>query len=104
MKGQDIMKLKRSKLITKIIVFALVVYAGIHLFTLRGQIESARSEYRDVRRAVAEQEVVNAQLEHDIENHNTSEVKANLARTNLGLVLPGEIILFDRSGGMDFDD
>ncbi|MCL2366640.1 MAG: hypothetical protein FWC75_06275 [Oscillospiraceae bacterium] len=94
-------KLPRSKLITKIIVFALVVYAGISLVTLRGHIEASSNEQHEVRLAVAEQEVINAQLEHDILHHNDSDVKANLARANLGLVLPGEIILFDAGSSLD---
>jgi len=85
-------KLPRSKLITKIIVFALVVYAGISLISLRGRIETVRGEVYDARRAVAEQEIINAQLEHDLEHHDTSDVRANIARTNLGLELPNVIV------------
>jgi len=80
-------KFPRSKLITKIIVFALVVYAGISLISLRSQIESARNDVYVGRRAVAEQEIINAQLEHDIENHDSSDVRANIARSTLGLEL-----------------
>jgi len=95
------MRLVRSKLITKIIVFALIVYAGIGLITLRGRIDEVRGELYDVRRAVAEQEVANAQLEYDIENYSDPEVKANLARSNLGLTLPGEIVFYDAGSGLD---
>jgi len=98
------MKLPRSKLITKIIVFAFIVYAGIELITWHGQIENSRAELYEARRAVAEQELRNAQLEYDILHHDTSEVKQNLARTNLGLVLPNEIVLFDAGGGFNSDD
>jgi len=98
------MKLPRSRLTTKIIVFALVVYAGISLLTLRGRIDETRDELHDVRRAVAEQELLNAQLEHDILHHDTPEVKANIARTTLGLVRPDEIVLFDAGVGLDLED
>ena len=98
------MKLVRSKLITKIIVFALIVYAGISLITLYGRIEEVRGEVYDVRRAVAEQEVANAQLEYDIENYNDSDVKANIARSSLGLVLPGEIVFYDAGGIQGAED
>jgi len=100
----NIMRLARSKLITKIIVFALIVYAGISLITLRGRIDDVRGELFDVRRAVAEQEIINAQLEYDIENYNDPDVKANIARTNLGLVLPGEIVFYDSGSGPDEED
>ena len=98
------MRLPRSKLITKIIVFALIIYAGISLITLRGRIDEVREELYDVRRAVAEQEIANAQLEYDIENYNEPDVKANIARSNLGLVLPGEIVFFDAGSGQDTVD
>ena len=93
------MKLPRSGLITKIIVFALIIYAVISLITIRGRIESAREDLGEVRRAVTELEITNAELEYEIENHNEPDVIANIARSNLGLVLPGEIVFFD--GGSD---
>ena len=95
------MRLTRSKLITKVIVFALIIYAGISLITLRGRIDDVRGELYDVRRAVVEQEVANAQLEYDIENYSDPDVKANLARSNLGLVLPGEIVFYDAGSVQD---
>jgi len=95
------MKFTRSKLITKIIIFALIIYAGVSLITLRGRIDDIKGELYDVRRAVAEQELVNAQLEHDIANYNDPDVKANIARSNLGLVLPGEIVFYNAGGALD---
>ena len=89
------MKLTRSKMITRIIIFALVIYAGISLITIRGRIEDARAELGEARRAVAELEISNAELEYEIENYDEPDVIADIARSNLGLVLPGEIIFYD---------
>ena len=89
------MKVSRSKIITRIIVFALVIYACISLITLRGRIENVNTELGGVRRAVAEMEVSNAQLEYEIENCNDPDVIADIARSELGLVLPGEIVFYD---------
>ena len=94
-----IMRLPRSKMITRVIVFALIVYAGISLISLRGRIEAVREELHDARRAVAEMELANAKLEYDIENYNKPEVKAGIAQENLGLVLPGEIVFYDGGSG-----
>jgi len=97
------MKLRRSSIITKIIVFALIGYAGFSLLNVQARIDAAREEQRNVRRLVAEKEISNAELAHDIENIDDPEVIAAIARANLGLILPGEIILFDggspNSGG-----
>ena len=89
------MRLPRSRMITKIIVFALIIYAVISLITMRGNIETARDGLGEVRRAVTELEISNAQLEYEIDNYDESDVIADIARSNLGLVLPGEIVFFD---------
>ena len=89
------MKLPRSKMVTKLIVFALIIYAGISLLTIRGRIDAARVELGEVRRAVTELEISNAELEYIRENYNDRNVKADIARSRLGLVLPGEIIIYD---------
>ena len=98
------MRRHRSKLVTKIIVFALIVYAGISLITLRGRIEAAREELDDVRRRVVEKEISNAELEYEIENYNDPDVIAEIARENLGLALPGEIVFFDGGSVPDTAD
>ena len=95
------MRVPRSKLITRIIVFALIVYAGISLIALRGRIETVRGELGVVRRAVAEMEISNAELEYEIENHNEPDVIADIARSDLGLVLPGEIVFYDAGSEQD---
>ena len=96
--------MKRSKLITKIIVFALIIYAGMSLIALRGRIDAVRQELDDVRRLVAEKEISNAELEYEIEHFDDPDVIASLARTRLGLVLPGEIVFYDSAGGHSVAD
>ena len=89
------MRLPRSKTITKIIVLALFIYAGMSLLSIRGRIEAARDDLSDVRRAVVELEILNSELEYEIENFNEPDVIAGIARANLGLVLPGEMVFYD---------
>ena len=96
--------MKRSKLITKIVVFAMVIYAGISLITYRSRIDAARQELYDVRRRVAEMEMSNAELEYEIEHYNDPDVIASIARTRLGLVMPGEIVFFDGISGQSGQD
>jgi len=98
------MKLPRSKLITKIIVFALIIYAGVSLITLWGRIEDVREEERALRRAVAELEIANAQLEYNIDNYNEPEVIEEIARSDLGLVRDDEIVFYDAGNGWDISD
>ena len=89
-----IMRLRRSSILTKIIVFALIIYASVNLITLRGRIEDARAELGELRRAVAEKELSTAELEYKIENHKDPDVIEDIARSQ-GLVMPGEIIFYD---------
>ena len=96
--------MKRSKLITKIIVFALIIYAGMSLIALRGRIEAGRQELDRVRRLVAEIELSNAELEYEIEHFNDPDVISNLARSRLGLVLPGEIVFYNSANGHNAAD
>ena len=89
------MKLPRSKMITRIIVLALFIYAGMHIVSIRGRIDAAREELSEVRRAVVELEISNSELEYEIEHYNEPDVIAGIARANLGLVLPGEMVFYD---------
>ena len=91
----------RSKLTTKIIVFALIVYAGITLISFRGRIDAAHDELYDTRKRVVEMEITNSEIEYQIENYNDPEVIAGIARSNLGLVLPGEIVFYDVGSEQD---
>ena len=93
------MRLRRSGVISKIVVFALIIYAGINLISLRGRIETARDDLGVVRRLVAEKELSNAELEYEIEHYNEPEVISDIARSDLGLVLPGEIVFYDGGPG-----
>jgi len=101
---EALMRQPRSKMITRIIVFALVTYAFVSLMTLRGRIDAAREDLSIVRRSVAELEISNAELEYEIENYNEPDVIAGIARSSLGLVLPGEIVYYDDGANSEPED
>ena len=98
------MRLPRSKLVTKIIVFALIIYAGISLFSLRGRIEAARDEAYELRKAVAEKEIENSQLEYNIEHYDEPAVIEEIARQDLGFVRDDDILIFDAGSWLDISD
>ncbi|MCL2045443.1 MAG: septum formation initiator family protein [Oscillospiraceae bacterium] len=85
--------MKRSKPITKIIVLAMIIYACISLVSLRARIETGQKELDAVKQRVAEMEISNAVLEYQIEHFNDPDVIASIARSRLGLMLPGERII-----------
>ena len=126
--------MKSSKLITKIIVFAMIIFAIISLLDLRGRIEAVDQERLEARRLVAEMELSNAELEYVVDQvnamneelmearkldsdvdrpnveleykiyNNNSEIIASIARSRLGLVLPGEIVFYDARSGQGASD
>ena len=89
------MRLTRFKVTSIVVVFALFIYAIISLISTRGRIDGIKEEQSELRRAVAQLEMSNAELEYKIENYNEPDVIADIARSDLGLVLPGEIIFYD---------
>ncbi|NLV87281.1 MAG: hypothetical protein GX025_08720 [Clostridiales bacterium] len=92
------MKLKRASLVTKIIIIAIVVYAGLNLLSLKVQVSEAQ-EKRDILKAQAEDVMqTNTELSYAIEHSSDPETIEDIARGKLGLVLPSEKIFYDISG------
>ena len=89
------MKLKRASIFTKIVILALIVYATVMLVNTRNQIAAAqqnRAELQAKADAILQE---NAVLKYDIEHAGDSEIIAEIARSKLGLVKPGEKIFYD---------
>ena len=86
------MKLKKASLLTKLVVLALLIAAATALLNLRQQILAAEADLAEAQAQVAEQKQVNAELADAVENSGDPERQADLARSKLGLVEPGEYI------------
>jgi cell division protein FtsB len=91
------MKLKRFQYPGKNRDPALIVYGAVTLTTTRARIATAEADRAALRAQVDTTMQENAALEYDIEHANDPETIADIARTKLGLVLPGEKILYDVS-------
>ncbi len=89
------MKLKRAGIITKIVIFALIVYASVTLINLRAQIDTARTQQLALQEKVTEIESSNAELQYKIDHSEDDQVIADVARTDLNLVEPGEKVFRD---------
>lgn len=89
------MKLKKSSLAIRIVIAALVVYAAVTLVTLQTQIRERRAEGDALREQIVSAEQETQRLEDAIKTVNTDEGVEEIARTKLGLVIPGEIIFHD---------
>ncbi len=89
------MKLKRSSIFMKIVILALIVYAGITLVTAKNRIAEARADQAALQAEVDAALRENAELEYDVAHAGDPETIESIARTKLGLVKPGEKIFID---------
>jgi cell division protein FtsL len=89
------MKLKRAGIITKIVIFALIVYASVTLINMRARIDAALIKQEELKQQVAEKQASNDQLQYEIDHKGDSDTIADVARDDLGLVAPGEKVFFD---------
>ena len=92
------MKFKRSGIVIKIVILALIVYATISLVTTKGKISQALADQQQLQKQVDEAMQENAGLKYDIDHAEDDETIEEIARSKLGLVKPGEKIFFDVSG------
>ena len=75
------MRLRKSSLITKLLILAVMIYAIVTVVTLQPQISDSRQQA--------------AALEQDIANVGTDEAVMKIARERLNLVEDGEMIFID---------
>ncbi len=80
-----------------VIVLVLVILAamGWRLNGLRAQLETARFERDRYQDQVDAMEQKNASLSADIEEGVTDEKVEDIARNDLGMVLPGEYVFYN---------
>jgi cell division protein FtsL len=89
------MKLKRAGLITKIVVFVLIVYSAVTLIGLKTKIDSLQDKKDALQQEVTDKEISNAALEYELAHSDDDDTIADIARDELGLVAPGEIVFYD---------
>ena len=89
------MKLKRSSLLIKIVILALIVYAGITLVTVKNRIAAAQADQAALQAKVDAALRENAELEYDVAHAADQDTIESIARTKLGLVMPGEQVFID---------
>ncbi|MEG0778787.1 MAG: septum formation initiator family protein [Oscillospiraceae bacterium] len=91
------MKLGRASLITKIVILALILYAGVSLVSLKVQVSQARGKADDLHTQVDDVLQTNSELQYAIDHGTDPETIEDIARNKLGLVKPGEKIFYDVS-------
>ena len=89
------MRLRKSSLITKLVILALMVYAVATIMTLQPQINALNAEREKLSAEVADVEQENLELQDDIAAMDTDEAVIEIARERLNLVEDGEMVFID---------
>mgnify|MGYP005814097693 CR=1 FL=1 len=89
------MRLEKASIITKIIVFALVIFAAVTIVSMKAKTNDKYAENDALKQQINDMEVQNAELQYKVENSDDDDVLADVARDELGLVGPGEKVFYD---------
>ena len=96
-KGTKEKKTKKAGFLTKIVLVVLLVYAGMSLYTIQNQIRSAKDEQEKLAAQVDTLRRENDSLTSDIASSDNPEKLQDVARSELGMVMPGERVFYDVS-------
>ena len=91
------MKVKRAGILTKIIITALVLYTAITLVSIKARTAQLTAQKETLESEVARLSQKNAEYQYEIEHSEDPEIIEDIARSQLGLVMPGEKIFYDMS-------
>ena len=85
----------RNRLLGGLLVLLFLTALGWKLYGLQDQLESARTERDRYQELVSDLERENAALSADIEEGVTREKMEEIARGELGMVLPDEYVFYN---------
>lgn len=88
------MQLKEAGFLTKLVVITLLIIASVTFLQLQGQIASAQEERDALQLQVARQVQRNADLQDAVEHSGDPDRQEDVARNELGLVSPGEKVIY----------
>lgn len=89
------MRLRKSSLITKLLILALMLYAATMIMTLQPQISELNAKKDALTAQVADAQQANLELQEDIAAMDTDEAVIEIARERLNLVEDGEMVFID---------
>lgn len=90
-------KVRKTSIFAKIVIVGLLIYAVFSLFTLNQKINAAEVARKETAEKVNAAVRTNSELQYQIEHSDDDEIIEDIARSELGLVEPGEKIFIDVS-------
>jgi len=91
------MKMRKISLLLRLIVLCLVLYGTFTLVNMGREITEKESKIALTASKIAQTELETQKLQESLDAYNRGEGTEDIARDELGLVSPGEII-FKESG------
>ena len=91
------MKKKHASLIIKLVIVALVIYAGVNLVTLKKETVATEAKRAELQTQVDDAVQKNEELQYAIDHCSDPDVIEDVARNDIGLVKPGDKIFYDVS-------
>ncbi len=88
------MHIRRTGILTKMVLAVLLVYAVVSLIALRGKITQAEQKNVELQQQVADLTAQNDDIQYDIEHSEDDDVIRDIARDKLNLVEPGEEVFY----------
>lgn len=87
----------RAGVVTKLLIFALLLGLSFQLYQLHGQVQMAQAEELKMEAQVESKRQENERLTEQIENGATQDRLEEIAHKKLGMVHPNEKIFYDVS-------
>lgn len=88
---------QKGSILISILLIVLALLLGAHLMGLREKIRTAEEEQAALAAQIEQTQQDNAQLEAALEKKGDAEYLQELARSELGMVAPGEKVFHDVS-------
>ena len=79
-RGEKTMRLRRTGILTKVVIVVLLVYLATSLLDLRGQIQNTKEQQQTVSQQVEDQRLANQELQEAIDNSDDPETLERVAR------------------------
>ena len=96
-KGDTTVKTKKARFVLRLAVIALAVYAVINILKLQIEIGRAQEDIAALEQEINRQQAENALLEEKIQSGMDEDAIKDAARSELGMVEPGEEVFVDVS-------
>ena len=88
---------RRGGVLAGLLLLVLLVLVGSHLLSLREEIRAAEAQRAELSEKIAAMEQEKAALQAALEKAGDAEYLQELARDQLGLVIPEEKVFYDVS-------